>query len=343
MPRRSLVSRPKGFLILACLSFLLTWGMFPHSAGWADQSRKTLPLRATDGQTGLVRAEDFEISRIGGRGDLAPRACRAGNWGLPIWMGCQDQPIRSFSNLAQAPATPDTDPEFGDPEFGEPIPWDDPMAWVTILLFLLSLVLSIILAFLPIILFVLLGGIGFWFLKRWSDKHRPKCDICGVLSTVYNAKKAKPYLNSAQQLEVDLDSVFYSVAVCPQCTRRKVFRFAAPNRLVTQCPRCHYKTMAITQQTTTLKPTATRPGEAIIHRTCRHCGHTATRTEVLSPNDGRKSSGVDAFLEDDWGLNRLRDGYRNPSEVEPTPPDDCHGGEDNSFDGDTSCDSGSED
>ncbi|MFH7244842.1 MAG: hypothetical protein ACHWZW_18565 [Spirulina sp.] len=214
---------------------------------------------------------------------------------------------------------------------------------MTILVFLLGLVLPIILFFLPIIILVLVVALSAWLFNLWNKKHRPKCDICGVPATIYNAKKAKPYLNRAQQLEVDLDSVFYSVAVCPQCTRRKVFRFAAPNRLVAQCPRCYYKTMEITQQTTTLKPTATRPGEAIIHRTCRNCGYTATRTEVLSPNDGRKSSGVDAFVEDDWGLNRLRDGYRDPRDVEPSPPDSCDSGDDHSFDGDTSCDSGDED
>ncbi|QQE64535.1 hypothetical protein GFS31_12160 [Leptolyngbya sp. BL0902] len=258
---------------------------------------------------------------------------------IPI-VATQDRQIQVFPGLVQAPATPDTDPEFGEPEFGEPIPWDDPMAWLTLLLLLLSLLLPIILALLPIILFGLLGGIIFWLLQHWSYKHRPTCDICGVLTTLYNRKAAKPYLNPAQQIEADLDSVFYSVAICPQCTRRKVFRFAAPSRLVTQCPRCHYKTMAITHQKTLTKPTPSRPGEAIIHRTCRYCGYTATGTEVLSANKKSRSQGLYAFSDDDWGLGSLRDGYRDPRDVEPSPSDSCEGGDDSAFDGDTSCDAG---
>ncbi|WP_035986863.1 hypothetical protein [Leptolyngbya sp. KIOST-1] len=191
----------------------------------------------------------------------------------------------------------------------------------------------------PFFLFLAVLGGTFVGVKRWLKQQRPKCEICGVLTDVFSFKEAKPYLNPAQQVEVDLESVLYSVAICPQCTRRKVFRFAAPNRLAIRCPRCHYKTLAIAQQTTTTKPTASRPGEAIIHRTCHHCGHTATRTEVLSPNDERKSTGESAFLDSDWGLGSLRAGYRHPSEVEPSPPDFCDGESEIPVDGDDTCNS----
>jgi Zn ribbon nucleic-acid-binding protein len=222
---------------------------------------------------------------------------------------------------------PDTEPDTAPdtaPGVGDPVPVDEPIGWFQVLWILVPLFLSLLW---PLIV----GGLLFWGYKYWMNKYRPKCDICGVAATVYNAKKAKPYLNQAQQIEVDLDSVFYSVAICPQCTRRKVLRFAAPNRLVTQCPRCYYKTMAITQQTTTQKPTSERDGEAIIHRTCRHCGYSATSPEVLSANTKGKSEGLDAFLDDDLGLGRLRQGYRDPREVEPRPPDDRNNGADNSL------------
>lgn len=247
--------------------------------------------------------------------DGPDRSIRAVGFVVP-GTATRDLQIQPLPHLAQAPATPDTGPEFGDPDLGDPIALDDPMVWLQIVGFLLRLLM-------PLFSFLLIGGIGFWWVKRWLNRQRPKCDVCGLFMTLHHRKQAKPYLQAAQQVEVDLDSVFYSVAACPQCTRRKVFRFAAPNRLVTQCPRCHYKTMAITQQTTTLRPTAKREGEAMIHRTCRHCGYTATHTEVLSPNNEGKSEGLDAFLEDDWGLDRLRESYRHPSEVESSLLDSC--------------------
>lgn len=310
MPRRSLVSRLKGGVILTGVGLGVAWGVALGGEGWAHSGQQTWPLGVPDPPAEGLRVEAFGVAEIAGVADETNV------------VAVQDRQIQPWPKLAQAPATPDTTPEFGEPEFGEPIPLNEPGAWLAILMFLISFVLPIILFFLPMIFLVLVVGISVWLFNLWNKKHRPKCDICGVFSTIYNAKKAKPYLNSAQQIEVDLDSVFYSVAVCPQCTRRKVFRFASPNRLVTQCPRCYYKTMEITQQTTTRRPTSKREGEAIIHRTCRHCGYTATKTEVLTPNDDGKTTDLDAFLEQDWKLGSLREGYRDPREVEPGPPDE---------------------
>lgn len=291
MPRRSLVPWSNRFLTLAVLSLVITWGLSLGLVG------------------GLARAAHLEIE-VPDRSRLAQSMATAD-------LAQQPLPSQFLPNLAQAPATPDTNPAFGDPAFGDSIAQDDPGLWIQIFWSLLRLLM-------PLLLPLVIGGIAFWQVKRWLDKQRPKCDICGVLTTLHNRKEAKPYLNPAQQIEADLDSVFYSVAICPQCTRRKVFRFVAPNRLVTQCPRCHYKTMAITQQKTTTKPTPSRPGEAIIHRTCRYCGYTATATEVLSANKKSRSQGLYAFLDDDWGLDSLREGYRDPRDVNPSPPDDSH-------------------
>lgn len=257
MPRQSLASLPKRFLILVLLGLVVVWGVSPGGRGWAAPVDAHL---STEGLHSFARAKDL----------------------TPSDMATGDLQIQPLPDLAQAPAIPDLEPE------ADSTAWEDDgdvrgFVWALLRLLLLLL-------FPPVI-----AGLGFWWVKHWLGQQRPKCETCGVLTTLLTQAQAKPYLDAGQQVEVDLSSVFHSVAICPQCARRKAFRFAIRNRLVLPCPRCEYRTLAITQQTTTTRPTRDRPGEAIVQRTCRYCGHTATSTEVLSPNPKGHSEGVAAF------------------------------------------------
>jgi hypothetical protein len=164
--------------------------------------------------------------------------------------------------------------------------------------------LFVLMAFLGLMSFVVPVVIGFFVIRHFIRKHRPKCETCQVPLKQLHQEDAKPYLDAGQMAEVEVNSVLHSVLICPQCNQRQSIRTVAPSRLAIECPSCHYKTLAVVDQQTLVKPTYHSTGEATIHRVCRHCGYTTTKIEVLGKRDRHMSEQQSSFWDDDWSFNR---------------------------------------
>lgn len=160
------------------------------------------------------------------------------------------------------------------------------------------LILFIFMAFVPLVTFVVPIVIGFFVIRHLIRKYRTRCEICQVPMKQLTQEAAKPYLDAGQIAEVEVDSVCHMVLICPQCNQHRFARFVAPKKLAIDCPSCHYKTLAVVDRQTLVKPTRHSTGEATVHRVCRHCGYTTTKIEVLGKRQRNMTEQESSFWDD---------------------------------------------
>ncbi len=225
----------------------------------------------------------------------------------------QSSPVQAVAPTpTPSPLLEEKEREIAPGEEPETIPITRDNLWSHMIWPLLQfLLLFIFMAFVPLVTFVVPIVIGFFVIRHLIRKYRTRCEICQVPMKQLMQEAAKPYLDSGQIAEVEVDSVCHIVLICPQCKQHKVARFVAPKKLAIDCPSCHYKTLAVVDRQTLVKPTHHSTGEATVHRVCRHCGYTTTKVEVLGKRQRNMSEQDSSFWDDTWSLNSYMASWRN--------------------------------
>jgi Zn finger protein HypA/HybF involved in hydrogenase expression len=235
------------------------------------------------------------------------------------------QPAQPQTETIQAepvpppPSSPEqeesTAPSGGE---AEPIPitrdnlWSD-MIW-PLLQFLL---LFVLMAVVPLMTFVVPVVVGFFVIRHLIRKYRVRCETCQVPMKALTGKAAKPYLDAGQIAEMEVDSMYHTVMICPQCNQRKVGHFVAANKLATECPSCHYKTLAVTDRQILTKPTRRSTGEAMVQRICRHCGYATAKMEVLGKRQRGMTERESSFVDENWTFQTYFSGFENEDADNP--------------------------
>lgn len=90
------------------------------------------------------------------------------------------------------------------------------------------------------------------------------------------------YLNPAQDLEEQLNSVDYDVWLCPQCHETDIIPFINDRSAYTECPRCHARALALVADRH-IPPSAAHPaGRGVRVYRCRNCGNIDNRYYTIS-------------------------------------------------------------
>ena len=88
------------------------------------------------------------------------------------------------------------------------------------------------------------------------------------------------YLSEVENLEEKLDSVDYDVWLCDSCDEKLVLPYAKWFSGYSACPKCKRRTCQ-TKTRTLRRATTASTGTREITRTCRNCGFTDRREEVI--------------------------------------------------------------
>jgi DNA-directed RNA polymerase subunit RPC12/RpoP len=116
---------------------------------------------------------------------------------------------------------------------------------------------------------------------------------------------------------MEVDSMYHTVMLCPQCNQRKVGHFVAANKLAIKCPSCHYKTLAVTDRQTLVKPTRRSTGEAMVQRVCRHCGYATAKMEILGKRQSNMSERESSFVDENWTFQTYFSGFEDEGSSKP--------------------------
>jgi|GEM_PF-1467853 len=225
----------------------------------------------------------------------------------------QSSPVQEVAPTpTPSPLPEENEGEIAPGEEPEIIPITQDNLWPDLVWPLLQfLLLFIFMAFLPLVTFVVPIVIGFFVIRHLIRKYRTRCEICQVPMQQLMQEAAKPYLDAGQMAEVEVDSVCHVVLICPQCNQRKFARFVAPKKLAIECPSCHYKTLAVVDRQTLVKPTYRSTGEATVHRVCRHCGYTTTKIEVLGKRQRNMTEQESSFVDESWTFNNYLSEFKD--------------------------------
>jgi uncharacterized protein len=108
-------------------------------------------------------------------------------------------------------------------------------------------------------------------LKRFLS---PRCRTCNITKRILPKSEWHKYLNEGQTQEVKLLSAFYAVFQCPQC--RDIQHVALPGpyqKRYNHCPSCQHRTVGVIRRCTTVEPTYSSSGKALVTWGCHHCTH----------------------------------------------------------------------
>lgn len=242
-----------------------------------------------------------------------------------------EQPAQPQTEPVQAepPPPPPSSPEQEDStapsgKKGEPIPITRDNLWSHMIWPLLQfLLLFVLMSVVPLLTFVVPVVIGFFIVRNLIRKYRVRCETCQVPMKALTGEAAKPYLDAGQIAEMEVDAMYHTVMICPQCNQRKVGHFVAANKLAIECPSCHYKTLAVTDRQILTKPTRRSTGEAMVQRVCRHCGYATTKMEILGKRQRDMTEQQSSFWNESWTLEDYMAGWRN-DKPNPTDRTDNH-------------------
>lgn len=130
----------------------------------------------------------------------------------------------------------------------------------------------------PTLVVTALGfGTPYWVyarLKSMMNKVRntPRnCPNCNTVMHKLDEESDNAYLNTAQDMEEQLNSVDYDVWLCPKCGETDIIPFVNEESQYEKCPKCGAKTCSPVSDRIVVRPTSTRPGKGIITYYCQHC------------------------------------------------------------------------
>jgi uncharacterized protein len=106
-------------------------------------------------------------------------------------------------------------------------------------------------------------------------------------------KNKKQYLDEGQAVEEKLASVSYDIWHCNTCNKEKVVGYDSIFTNITECPKCHYKTLKPTKRVVIERPTTSSKGSGLQHHECKNCGHIEKTPYVIAKlsSSGSSSSG----------------------------------------------------
>jgi hypothetical protein len=225
----------------------------------------------------------------------------------------QSSPVQEVAPTPTPPPLPQgNDNEIAPGEEPETIPITRDNLWSDLVWPLLQVLLVFaLMAFVPLVTFVVPVVAGFFVIRHLIRKHRPMCETCQVPMKTLIQEKAKPYLDAGQIAEVEVNSICHTVLICPQCNHRKVGHFVAANKLAVECPSCHYKTLAVTDRQNLVKPTYRSTGEAMVQRICRHCGYATAKIEILGKRQRNMSEQESSFVDESWTFKNYFSGFKD--------------------------------
>lgn len=121
-----------------------------------------------------------------------------------------------------------------------------------------------------------LGAVPFallsWMMHR-VRRHKRKCSHCGTRMKLIDEVHDNDYLSPSQDLEEQLNSVDYDVWHCPNCAQTDIYPFINRSTRFIECPRCHARTMSLSDRRILRQPTSQSEGEGVDIYYCRNCGN----------------------------------------------------------------------
>lgn len=142
-----------------------------------------------------------------------------------------------------------------------------------------------------IVAFVTLGlgaipfGLLTWKMHR-VRRHKRNCSHCGTRMKLVDEVHDNDYLSPSQNLEERLNSVDYDVWHCPNCAQTDIYPFVNRSTKFIECPRCHARTMSLSDRRILRDSTTRSEGEGVDIYYCRNCGnHTEKRFKIERKRD----------------------------------------------------------
>jgi len=231
----------------------------------------------------------------------------------------QSSPVQEADPTATpSPLPEEQEREIAPEEAPETIPITRDNLWSHMIWPLLQfLLLFIFMAVVPVVTFGVPVVVGFFVIRHLIRKYRVRCETCQVPMKALTGEAAKPYLDAGQIAEMEVDSMYHTVMLCPQCNQRKVGHFVAANKLAIECPSCHYKTLAVTDRHILSKPTRRSTGEAMVQRVCRHCGYATAKMEILGKRQSNMTEQESSLVDENWTFQIYFSGFENEDGDKP--------------------------
>ena len=142
-----------------------------------------------------------------------------------------------------------------------------------------------------IVAFVTLGlgaipfGLLSWKMHR-VRRHKRACSHCGSRMSLVDEVHDNDYLSPSQDLEERLNSVDYDVWHCPNCAQTDIYPYVNRSTRFIECPRCHARTMSLSERRILRDSTTNREGEGVDIYYCRNCGnHHEKRFRIERKHD----------------------------------------------------------
>ncbi len=112
-----------------------------------------------------------------------------------------------------------------------------------------------------------------WWKMRNIRHRKHKCPHCGSGMKLIDEEHDNDYLTPAQDMEERLNSVDYDVWHCPKCHQTDIFPFVNDSSSYKECPKCHARTLGVTERRILRQATAQYEGQGMDRLVCRNCGH----------------------------------------------------------------------
>ena len=141
-----------------------------------------------------------------------------------------------------------------------------------------------------IITFLTMGmALPAWLLVLWSMRryrnHKRKCPNCGKKMSKLNEQEDNNYLNAAQNVEEQLNSVDYDVWLCPQCGEVDILPYVNNKSLYKECPQCHARALQLVSNRVIKQATTRSTGQGVKTYACKGCGYRYEQPYTIPRRD----------------------------------------------------------
>ncbi|MGM9834026.1 MAG: TPM domain-containing protein [Candidatus Limisoma sp.] len=141
-----------------------------------------------------------------------------------------------------------------------------------------------------IITFLTMGmALPAWLLVLWSMRryrnHKRRCPNCGKKMRKLNEQEDNKYLNAAQNVEEQLNSVDYDVWLCPQCGEVDILPYVNNKSLYKECPQCHARALQLVSNRVIKQATTRATGKGVKTYACKGCGHRYEQPYTIPRRD----------------------------------------------------------
>lgn len=141
-----------------------------------------------------------------------------------------------------------------------------------------------------IITFLTMGmALPAWLLVLWSMRryrnHKRKCPNCGKKMFKLNEQEDNNYLNAAQNVEEQLNSVDYDVWLCKQCGEVDILPYVNNKTVYKECPQCHARALRLVSNRVIKQATTRAAGCGVKSYACKGCGHRYEQQYTIPRRD----------------------------------------------------------